>query len=410
MKRYWLGLDVLRGIGIFMVIILHTAFYYYDGIYDVDLDNPTPLITLIGLLLMFAGLFAMISGLVHTWTYRAHQIDRPNEKRIRYMLANGGILLIIAYLYFIFTGPGLIHFDTRSMDESLLVSLFNQGRFQPLTMVRVFYVDSLVMLALNIILLAAVFKVIGKWLARDRMPLYWLIGATLFMALSYIRIPLYDHYLAAWDEGRMLTVLVLNWLVAKNNPILPFFAFALFGAWLALLLERYDFKGVCKRVVPVALLAILIGVAGYVLSPETMLERAIDPTWYFIMVAQIGLFMLLIMLAVWIMDINKKRHGVLTRFLTRFGVAGLTPFFFESLLSAFLFFLMTRVMNLTLSIPGALLYGLILALGWGFFLSWWQERSYRHGLEWLQAKLLSKLGHSSKRLKLRGVVDDPKPD
>jgi len=326
------------------------------------------------------------------------------------MLANGFMLLIIAYLYFIFTGPGLIHFDTRSMDESLLVSLFNQGRLQPLTTARVLYVDSLVMLALNIILLAMVFKVTGKWLAHERMPLYWLVGAICFMVLSYVRVPLYNHYLNALDEGQMLTVLALNWLVAKNNPILPFFAFALFGAWLALLLEKHDVKGVCRRVVPVALLAMLIGVAGYVFSPETMLERAIDPTWYFIMVTQIGLFILLIMLSVWIMDVNKQKHGVITRFMSRFGIAGLTPFFFESLVSAGIFYLLSRVITLSLSIPGALLYGLILAFGWGFFLRWWEKKSYVHGIEWLQANLLARLGHSSKGLKLRGVIDDPKPD
>ncbi len=61
-----LGLDVLRGIGIFTVIFLHSAFYYYDDIFQLDFNEPPLIITLIGLLLMFAGLFAMISGLVHT--------------------------------------------------------------------------------------------------------------------------------------------------------------------------------------------------------------------------------------------------------------------------------------------------------------------------------------------------------
>ena len=51
MKKHYRGIDVLRGLGIFSVLSLHTAFYYYDGIYDLDLSNPPLIITLIGAVL-----------------------------------------------------------------------------------------------------------------------------------------------------------------------------------------------------------------------------------------------------------------------------------------------------------------------------------------------------------------------
>ena len=41
MKTYYYGLDVLRGFGIFTVLILHSAFYYFDGIYEVDFNNAS---------------------------------------------------------------------------------------------------------------------------------------------------------------------------------------------------------------------------------------------------------------------------------------------------------------------------------------------------------------------------------
>ena len=62
---YWLGIDFLRGLGIFCLVIMHTAFYYFSGLWDLDLESPPLIITVIGFLLMFAGLFGMISGLVH---------------------------------------------------------------------------------------------------------------------------------------------------------------------------------------------------------------------------------------------------------------------------------------------------------------------------------------------------------
>ena len=67
MEKNWRGLDFLRGIGIFFLLVMHSAFYYFSGLWDLDLDNPPLIITVIGFLLMFAGLFAMISGAVPAW-------------------------------------------------------------------------------------------------------------------------------------------------------------------------------------------------------------------------------------------------------------------------------------------------------------------------------------------------------
>lgn len=66
MNREYKGLDVLRGFGLFVLVTMHTAFYHFAGLYDLDLNNPPLIVTMIGFLLMFAGMFAMISGLVHT--------------------------------------------------------------------------------------------------------------------------------------------------------------------------------------------------------------------------------------------------------------------------------------------------------------------------------------------------------
>ena len=99
MKKQYVGLDVLRGLGIFSVLILHTSFYYFDGIYDLDLSNPPLIITLIGFVLMFAGLFAMISGFVHTLqSYRKFKEKGMNLKHIlKYSFMAGFYILIIAY-------------------------------------------------------------------------------------------------------------------------------------------------------------------------------------------------------------------------------------------------------------------------------------------------------------------------
>lgn len=399
MKSYYYGLDVLRGLGIFMVIILHSAFYFYHDLYSVDLNNPTPIITLIGFLLMFAGLFAMISGLVYTLQYTNHK--SPNT-RIKAMLISALSLFIIAYLYFIFTGPGIVQFETQSMDESILVGLINQQRFVGITTERLFYVDSLVMLALNIALLAVCFKFVGNYFKTTKNPTYLLIFATIFLIISYLRIPLYPIYMNAKADNQWGLWLLLNWFVAKNNPIFPFFAFALYGSYFALLLRLYNFKHIKLRIIPLAIIFVILGITGYILAPETMLEREIDMTWYFIMVIQIGLFFGIILGFLWFFDYRKKPLRIKAKFLSRFGVAGLTPFFFESVVSAIIFALITLFIPLELGIPGALVFGTILALLWGVFLILWETKNYRYGIEWLHTHFVKTTGGSTKRAKLEG--------
>ena len=392
MKRIQ-AVDFLRGLGVFFVIILHTAFYYFDGIYDVDMANPSLIITFIGFLLMFAGLFAMVSGLSYTIQF-LHSKDKTS--RIRYMGYAGLLMMVIAYLYFLFTGPGIIHFDSRSMDESLLVSFIRDGSFQPWTLERIFYVDSLVMIAFNIWLLALLFLGIKRVIDHPKAALYVLLGASLFMVLSYIRIPLYNVYLNARDENNYVFMILLNWLVAKNNPILPFYAFALFGVWVALLLRKNQFNVLKNWILPVGLVYMIVGILGYILTPETMLERAIDPTWYFIMVTQIGLFLLMILGALYVFDFKQKKWNPITKFIQRFGISGLTPFFFEQITSALIFLVINQLISLKLDIPGALIYGLIHVMLWGFILMAWEKKHYKYTIEWAYTSLLNRVSPSSK--------------
>ncbi len=130
------GLDFLRGLGIFILLILHSAFYYYSGLWDLDLENPPLIITVIGFLLMFAGLFAIISGAVHGISMH-RLVSQPGWSLHRIAgkkISSAVFILIVAYLYFIFTGPGLSDFANRRMNNSILVELIRNGRlggFQP---------------------------------------------------------------------------------------------------------------------------------------------------------------------------------------------------------------------------------------------------------------------------------------
>ncbi len=403
MRACYRGLDLLRGLGIFVLLWMHTAFYYFDGLYDLDFDNPPVIVTLIGLLLMFAGIFGMISGTAHVVQFRRKTLEQGVSpgSLLRYNTVNALLMLAVAWLYFVFTGPGLADMANRGMNNSILVELVRNGRWAGFSAERFLYVDSLVMIGMNLLLLGPVYLLLRRSSATP-----WLVAGLGFLMLSLLRIPLYARYLDAVDAGETAVVLLLNWLVNKNNPLLPYLSFGLFGGWIGRLLEDGDFRRMVRRIVPVGTGLFVLGAALYVLMPDTMLERSIDAKWFAIMTAQLGLFPLLILLSLWLFDFRRAQHAqtqlpLPLAFLNRYGVAGLTAFFFEGVLSAALFRLLRLfVPSLQFGLGGALLYGFCLAMLWGVLLRLWERIQYRYGIEWLLCRLLAPFGHSAKQDKL----------
>lgn len=390
MQRFH-GVDVLRGLGIFVLLILHSAFYYFEGVYDLDLNNPPLIITIIGFLLMFAGLFAMISGFVHT--LQMDQAPTVSHARKRTLWA-GIFTLFIAFLYFYVTGPGIIHFETRTMNNSLLVEWIRNGRFLGLDAERLLYIDSLVMIGTNALLLGIVYPFLMS--IKKNHSTFLLVLAIGWLVLSLIRIPLYAQLLEAFDQQDWGTVLLLNWLVNKNNPIFPYFAFALFGSYLARLYKESK----VYRLNYVASVILVSGIIAYILLPDTMLERLIDLKWFAIMVIQIGLFLWMIR---WFIALfkNPRKRFFFTNVLERFGIAGLTPFFLESILAALIYQLMTVLFGpLAFDIPQALLYGTFLAILWAILLKFYEKISYRYSIEYWYGRWISIVSTSSKQQRL----------
>ncbi|MDD2534912.1 MAG: hypothetical protein PHC86_09485 [Eubacteriales bacterium] len=398
----WQGLDFLRGLGIFCLLILHTAFYYFSGLWDLDLANPPVIITIIGFLLMFAGLFAIISGAAHGISiHRLYRIHGWSFKRIAHKkLSSGLFILLIAYIYFIFTGPGLSEFANRRMNNSILVEWIRNGNWAGFNVERLLYVDSLVMIGCNILLVSLIWLGLMKINQLKAPVLLGLAGMVLL--LSLVRLPLYPLYLQQVSQKNWFQVLLLNWLVNKNNPILPFLAFGLLGSWLGLLLEAKKSR---RPALLLGVSLLLLGVVSYIFLPDTMLQREIDLKWYSIMITQMGLFILIILVAIAAFDRKspQKAPNAFIRFFLRFGTAGLTAFFWESVVAAIAWRGMTALApGLQLGIGSALSFGLGSALFWGIILIFWEKKHYIGTIEYLYTQTVRHWGEmSSKAQKLR---------
>jgi hypothetical protein len=356
---------------------------------------------------MFAGLFAMISAFVHVvQIYRSYREKQQTHTTIlKYRVLAGIYILIIAYLYFLFTGPGIIHFETRSMDQSLFVELIKSGRFILPSLERLLYIDSLVMIGSNVILLSCLTVLGFKLLKNDTHRSWYLyVLGVVVLLISAFRIPLYASYLEALDNGQYGKVLLLNFIVNKNNPILPFLAFALFGGWMATLVIDGNKQKTRSLVLINGILYFVVGVVIYLTAEETMLERQIDYTWYGIMVFQIGLFQLFILGILRLYQHNDvSKLNRISRFFYRFGVAGLTLFFIEQIVSSIIKQVLLWISpDLYLGLYQSIVLGLLIAILWGFVLILWQRKDYKYGLEYFYTKWMKPFGGSEKADKLSG--------
>lgn len=416
MKRY-VGLDVLRGLGMMGVVFLHAALYHYANLLAIDFDNPPPIVIVIGMLLMWAGLFAIVSGASHAvQTVRRFSEGEELGDVVRGEVVNGLLILTVAYVYFMFLGPAILDRVHGHHDYSLIPNLIIRGQFAWPSLDRILYVDTLVMIALNVIGCALVLALAQKLrLFNDVRRLSIVLGtvATVLVAASYSRIWLYPIVQTAIANRDWPTIAGLDYLANKNNPILPFLGFGLFGSLLGVRLALIDdFKRAIRPLIAMAAVWLVGGVVAYLMLPDTMLKRDIDPMWFTIMVAQVGLFLLLAIGFVRFFDqttaekaaIRLKRAG----FVRRFGVAGLSVFLAETPLRELLAKLLSAVVpgwNQTMA--AALLYGAVLVIAWGFALMAWERVGYAGSVERLLVWAMRRLGKRS--TKLDGAVIGPRP-
>jgi len=423
--RRWAAFDVLRGVGIIGVVVLHSSLYHYAKLLQIDFADPPPIVTVIGLLLMWAGLFAVVSSAVNAaQSWRRMSAGETAGRVLRWSLVSGGVMLGFAYAYFLVLGPAILDRVDGNHDYSMLMNLLIRGTWAWPSLNRTLYVDSLVMIAYNLVLVALVLWVLTRRRGvaePGRVSTALLVIGGAVVVASYTRIWLYPVVEAAVARGDLATALPLAYLANKNNPVLPFLGFGCVGAALGVRLAGLgDFKRTGRLFALMGAAWLVAGVVGYVTLPDTMLERAVDPMWFYIMVAQVGLFVLLAVGTLRFLDFAPPRRAeARARMLApvrRFGVAALTVFLLETPLSE----IATRPLNVLLpgwneTMAGALAFGFGMAAVWGVALWAWERAGLPFPAEALYARLLRALGRPTTKRKalfepLEGIAGAPVPE
>lgn len=273
------SLEQLRGFAVMLMVCLHGALYHYGGLQEIDLTRPPVIVTLIGFLLMWGGLFAVLSGASHV-VRAVERLDQgvalPTVRRWEWISGGGYVVLGVAY--FTLVGPALLDLADDTRDSSLLVGWIEHGVVQAPSSARWLYRNTLFMIGFSTLLVAPVFA----WLAQRLDPrcarFRWAIAVLAFLALatSWLRIPLYPLYEQAAAEGRTGFMLLTFWLVNKNDPMWPSLGLTLSGTLLGLTMVARAGPGRLRLPVGLGVLLLASGIAGWVFGPASMFRRSLD--------------------------------------------------------------------------------------------------------------------------------------
>jgi uncharacterized membrane protein YeiB len=421
-------LDILRGVAIVGMVFLHNGAFHFANLGEA-LQSPPPWLVAFGFLLLWAGLFGLVSGAANATTamrrLRTEEARRAREpwqypsSLLAGALQTFAILFVLHWVWTIGVGNSAATEDPNdpTLRITLVPGLIYYGFFPRIHPENWVFASALWMIAANVLLVSLTLR----WFYRNRPPhtgdglsrFLLVLAALVLVATPFLRALLFGPMMALVERGGAATVAAvpLALLINDPNPVFPFFAYGLFGAIAGASLARDEPRRQLYRilglsgVVLIAVGAAGVGVAGGVVLTEREEIWGQSPL-YFAALAYLllGVFncLLIGLLAAFDPPVDSGRNPwrpPWLRPILRFGRLSLTVFLLEGIVAMLL-----RV-ALDALLPGwngALSAVMIFSLGnvflWHLLLLGWERVNYRGSFEWWLARI-RRTEHRSRALR-----------
>ncbi len=421
MKRL-IFLDFLRGLLIFMMITYHAVVYcVFEGIQnaiDIIPENFMPFLLPLLLLLTWAALFAMLSGIAKSFnTYRQIKFGKETiNSMLKQSLWRGFFIILLHYFYL-----GLIgHFQKNFVNEpvrSLLIGSLEVGAWRIMDYEILFFVDALFMTSTSGILVSILLWILWRKEGINKTRRNYIILVSLgclWLFLSPLAHELLGPIFYAWmAQGYYGIGIVLSIFVGPRHSLFPYFSFTLFGAVFGILLgegaliKKIRIYGYGFGIFFILLDGLLIGING---MPQ--LTTAILPFTMYTL--NLGLMLCLVTFLIDLIEFSKeeKKPRILkrTRFFRRFGLITLSMYLIESTISLLLAKIFRLLFPTSFEVNALiiLLYLFINGILWVFIARLWERVNFKYSFEWLTDKFLwLTCAHSSLRLDLNQTLNHP---
>ncbi len=411
-------LDVLRGLAILGMVFLHNGAFHFADL-EAALESPPPWLVAFGFLLLWAGLFGVVSGAANATTalrrLEREQADAGGAGSWRYprslvagALQTFAILFAMHWVWTIAVGNSAVtpNVDDPNLRVTLVPGLIYYGELPRVHPESWVFASALWMIASNVLLVSLTLR----WLYRRRAPRagdpltrsLLILGAVVLLATPLLRWLLFEPMTRLVREGgaSIAAALPLALLVNDPNPVFPFFAYGLLGAIVGASLARGEPRRSLYRLMGVVGLVLLACGGAGLLSLGGVVLADREGIWgqspvYFASLANLllGLFAWLLvgLLAAFDPGPDSPRAPWRPRWLRallRFGRLSLTIFMLEGILAMALRLLVDAAApGWNARVALVLAFAAANVLLWHVLLIAWERADYRGSLEWALARI-----------------------
>ncbi|MHA1217595.1 MAG: acyltransferase family protein [Candidatus Heimdallarchaeaceae archaeon] len=406
----WLVFDYVRAIGIMMIIFIHGTVYHYGLLTTIDIENMNAFFMVMYVILNWAGLFALISAVVNTYSsYLRLEKNFKNEVKYPAWKAFGrrwcflGVFyLLLNFIYTYLVSPLNMDFETHEISHSLLAGVIRTGQFYQVSPEKMLHGSVFSMIGWNLIIMGLVFSLIfrkaEKYKTKNRRILVLILGIIIVL-VSFVRIYLYDDFENAIQDGNYFVAYLIDIIAGNYFPILPYLGFGFIGAYFGMILADNPTKKRIGRLIWIGVGWLLAAVIAF-LIPDSIYEYLglLDDIFfdYIIVMFEIGFFIVLGSILMMVKfdkrversDFSEKDKKKFSTIFLRFSRNSLTFFLLERPISE----LVALILNLL--IPGwnnyvwtSILFGLFMLLFWFLIAFLWNMVDFKGSFEWLLSKM-----------------------
>ncbi len=406
-----LSIDVLRGFGIMVILVIHRIHYHWTGMRTSETLREhfsgiwAPLIIFTIALFTMAGIFYFISGIVNAYAMysRISNGKTPVWKATVGGVASGLWIFLMNYVQRIFFMNGFLPGeggDDSKFPVGLATGLIRDHTVNSFSWVQVTEPGTLSLIGLNIVFVSLLLGFLLRKTKSHEKPKHytWLVvAAILFLTLSplskYFFRPVYEAY---FTTGSYFKAICLGH-VCQEFGLLPYLGYGFIGAIIGLGLANDDNKAdFNRRNNIIALVSVIAGLLMIILfDRKQTFGRGCIGTG--ICMIELGLFILIFrwLLKVFDQCTPKKfeKRKLQSKGVRRFGMMALTVYILEPFIAEILKTLVDFVAGTGWNdhLPNVLIFGFGCLLFWHFVLKLWEKARFKGTLEWLTVFILLKL-------------------
>lgn len=423
-KRRMASIDILRGLGIAVILIIHRIHYTWTGMGSREELREhmqgwmLPILILTIILFTMAGIFYFISGIVNSYSMYSRVISgRTSPYKCMIGGVSAGLVLVVMnYIHRIFFMNGFISGPGGEEPEypvGLLTGFIRGGdevvfRWSQITEPGTLSLIGLILIFISFTLWI-LFKEDG---VKNVNKIYWILfilSFTIFLVTPFLKYWLRPIYITSYEAGNYFSSFIIGHLCLEFG-LFPNLSFGFIGAVIGIsLIQNENQKKFYKKNKITMAVLILCGIFCVLFfQKDSEFGKWVIGTG--ISMIELAIFIFLLMILLNYFDFKKENTVSINKFpvfnLRQFGMIALTVYTFEPFAAEIL----RKIVDISFgknwndNLLLSLLFGFLCLILWNFLLNFWRRINFIGSLEWTSAKVLKTIsGKKTTKIEFNGL-------